>query len=424
MQLTGAQSIARPGWQRTLAIVFFAQLITAVGFSSIFPFLPLYVASLGSTTSLSNELLAGLVYSAQAFTMMIASPIWGALADRYGRKLMVQRAAFGGSILLLLMAFVQNAEQLVVLRAIQGLVTGTMAASNALVAAAAPRERMGSAMGLMQVATGAGVAVGPLIGGTAADAFGYAAAFYITAALLFLAGLLVLFGVQEAFEPPDAQAIGLRAMASAWQDALAQDGIGLGYALRFMTSLGRMMILPITPLFIQSLLTAEARLNTFTGLVTGSSAATTTLGAIALGRLGDQSGHRRVLVASTVAAAVLYVPQSMVNAGWQLLALQAGMGLALGGVVPTISALLARYSRAGREGAIYGLDNSIEAAARAVAPLAGAGVALWLGLRAVFLATGLLFLLTAFAAAWRLPEPRRPRDAGADQPRPPEPIQG
>ena len=91
-------------WQRTLYIMFVAQLMTAIGFSSIFPFFPLYVKQLGSSTGLSLELLAGLVFSSQAFTMMIASPIWGALADRYGRKLMVERAMFGGSVILLLMA--------------------------------------------------------------------------------------------------------------------------------------------------------------------------------------------------------------------------------------------------------------------------------------------------------------------------------
>jgi len=136
-------------WERTLYILAFSQFITAIGFSSIFPFLPLYVKSLGSTTGLSIELLAGLVFSAQAFTMMIASPIWGGLADRFGRKLMIQRASFGGTVLLFIMAFVTSAEQLVALRAIQGLITGTVAANNALVASIAPRERTGYAMGML-----------------------------------------------------------------------------------------------------------------------------------------------------------------------------------------------------------------------------------------------------------------------------------
>jgi DHA1 family multidrug resistance protein-like MFS transporter len=110
-------------------------MVAVAGFLVTVPFLPLYVEELGTNTNLSTELLAGLTYSAQAFTMAIASPIWGALADRYGRKLMVQRSMFGGTVILLLMGFVQSAEQLVLLRAVQGLITGTISAANALVAA-------------------------------------------------------------------------------------------------------------------------------------------------------------------------------------------------------------------------------------------------------------------------------------------------
>ena len=183
-------------WQRTLYIMFASQFMVAVGFSSIFPFLPFYVEELGTNTNLSLEFLSGLVYSSQAFTMMIAAPVWGMLADRMGRKLMVERAMFGGSVLLLLMAFVQSAEHLVLLRAIQGMVTGTVAAANALVASEAPRKHMGYAMGLLQVGFGAGLAIGPLIGGSVADALGYSVTFYVTATLLFLAGVLVIVCVK------------------------------------------------------------------------------------------------------------------------------------------------------------------------------------------------------------------------------------
>jgi DHA1 family multidrug resistance protein-like MFS transporter len=403
--------LQRQRWQRTLYIVFFAELMTAVGFSSIFPFLPLYVESLGTHTSLSLELLAGLVFSAQAFTMMLASPIWGALADRYGRKLMIERAAFGGSVLLLLMAFVRSAEQLVALRAIQGFVSGTLAASNALVAASVPRERSGYAMGLLQTGLGVGVALGPLIGGAAADAFGYRAAFYLTAAMLFLAGLLVLFGVEEEFAPLEALVEAERGMVKQWRRILGVRGVALGYSTRFLTSLGRMMIIPIAPLFIQSLMTDLTHLNTVTGLVVGTASAATTLSAVWLGHLSDRMGHRRILLPSVLLAGLSYFPQSLVTNPWQLLVLQALTGVALGGVIPTISALLARYSTEGQEGAVYGLDNSVEAAARTVAPLAGAGLALQLGLPATFVGTGLLLLATGLLVVPRFPTPARPRRA-------------
>ena len=391
-------------WQRTLIIVFIAQVVTAIGFSSIFPFLPLYVESLGSSTNLSIEFLAGLVYSAQALTMMIASPFWGALADRVGRKPMVERAMFGGAAIILIMAFVQTAEQLVALRTLQGAITGVVAASNALVASTTPRNRTGFAMGLLLVSMGTGVALGPLIGGSIADALGYSAAFFITAALLFIAGILVHFGIEEKFVPPELGEQKSFRFFKGWREIFSTPGVPRTYGLSFLYMLGRMMVAPIAPLFIASLMEDDALLNTFTGLVIGASAATITISAAILGRLGDKTGHRRIVGISAALAALMYFAQSFVNAPWQMLVLQALVGVFLGGITPAISALLARYTRQGEEGAVYGLNNSIQSAGRMFAPLLGASVAAWFDLRAAFIATAIIFVLIAILSRY-LPQP-------------------
>lgn len=388
-------------WQRTLYIMFFAQLVTAVGFASIFPFLPLYVKSLGSSTGTDIELLAGLVYSGQALTMAFTAPLWGAVADRYGRKLMVERSMFGGVLILGLMAFARSAEDLVLLRTIQGLITGTVAAANALVASIAPRERSGYAMGLLQMGQGAGVAIGPLIGGAIADLWGYRVAFYVTALLLLAGGLLVTFGVHEHFERKPGQGKG-RVMG-AWREILSSYGVQVTYATSFLNQLGRNMLIPILPLFIPLLMPNSAHINTFTGVVTGIAAATTTLSGVYFGRLGDRIGHRKVVVVSMLVGGLLYFPQSMVTNAWQVLVMQAVLGVAIGGMIPAISALLARYTRPGLEGAVYGLDNSIGSGARAAAPLIGSSIALAFGLRSTFLVTGALLVITALFASVALP---------------------
>ncbi len=394
-------------WERTLYILAFSQLITSVGFSTIFPFLPLYVEDLGSITGLSIELLAGLVFSAQAITMMIASPIWGGLADRFGRKLMIQRASFGGAALLFLMAFVRSAEELVLLRAIQGFITGTVAANNALAASIIPRKRSGYAMGLLQVASGVGVALGPVIGGALADAFGYSYAFYGTAILLFISGLMVTFGIYEEFDSAQAKETAKNGLVQEWREIFRTHGMAATYGMRFMNTLSRMMIIPIAPLFIQELMHADEGLNTFIGLVIGASSGATTISSVYLGRLGDRVGHRRVLIVSVLAASLFYLPQSLVATGWQLLILQALTGVAAGGVIPSISALLANYSQPGHEGAVYGLDNSIMAAGRAIAPLVGSAIAAMFTLRATFVATA-IFLFAAFIfASTVLPKPTK-----------------
>lgn len=393
-------------WQRTLYIMFFAQLMTGVGFSSIFPFLPLYVKELGSDWNINIDLLAGLVFSGQAFTMMLSAPLWGAVADRFGRKLMVARSMLGGTVVLGLMAFARSGEELVILRAIQGLITGTVAATNALVAASAPREHSGYAMGFIQVGMGAGVALGPLIGGAIADAYGYAAAFYVTAFLLLLSGVTVLLWIVE---PPHADLPQPAAQAAhpgifgAWGEIFHSPGVPAAYGLSFLNQLCRNMLLPVIPLFIPVLMHGATLVNTFTGLVSGTSSATTTVSSVVLGRLGDRSGQRRVLIFSLIAASLLYAVQALISTGWQLLLLQALVGIALGGITPTISALLARFTRPGMEGAVYGLDNSIGSGARAIAPMLGSAVMLAWGMRSTFVVTGVLLALTALFAASMLP---------------------
>jgi len=417
MTLTNPDRHSSPAWRKTLYIMVFCQVITSIGFSSIFPFLPLYVKSLGSVTSLGTDILSGLVFSSQALTMMIASPIWGAVADRWGRKLMVERAMFGGAVILLLMAFARSAEELVLLRTIQGMITGTIGAANALVASIVPRERCGFAMGLLQVGLGAGVGLGPIIGGAVADAYGYRAAFYVTAALLAIAGMIVAVGVQEHFRPPAKTDCRRTGFWKEWRRILATPGIVATYALRFMDSLSRMAFIPILPLFALELMAEASRVNSFTGIVIGAASAAAAVFSVFFGRLGDHAGgrgHSRIVIVCALAGSFSFFLQVWVGSGWQFLMLHLLAGIAHGGIVTGVSALLARYTRCGEEGAVYGLDNSINSGARALAPMIGVSIAMWLGLRAVFGAISLLYLTAASLALWGLPRVVTCRPSGRE----------
>ncbi len=411
-------------WQRTLYIMIFAQLMSSVGFSIMFPFLPRYVEFLGSSSGMSLELLAALVFSSQALTMTLASPVWGAVSDRFGRKPMVERAAYSGAVMLLLMAFAPNAEILVLLRALQGLFTGTVSAANALVASSVTRDRVGYAMGLLQLGLGSGVAVGPFVGGILADAFGFRATFILTAFLLAASGLMVSFGVTENFVKPVRQSQQPRAgMLEGWKRILRGPQVKTLYALSFLNWLGRNMLTPILPLFIATLPLAASGVNTTIGLIVGIAAATGTMSAIYFGRLGDRVGHRSILIVCAAFAALLYLPQSLVTAVWQLLVLQALTGIAVGGLTPSLAALLSRYTEPGQEGSVYGLDNAIVSASRTVAPLLGAalvGAMHLLGFdafryRGIFFFAAAFFALSAVLALWRLPA-KGLRTAPAPQP--------
>jgi DHA1 family multidrug resistance protein-like MFS transporter len=402
-------------WQRTLGVMFVAQLLASVGFSTIFPFLPNYVEYLGVRSGGSLVFWVSAVFSVQAVAMMIAAPFWGAMADRYGRKLMVQRSMFGGAVVILLMAFAGSAEELTLLRLVQGLITGVMSASSSLVASVTPRERLGYAMGLMQTASWAGVSVGPMIGGALEFFFGYRIAFVVTAVLLFVGGVLVLLRVEERFTRAESVPRGFGGVFKSWAHVVRVPGVSLAYLLRFIAWLGRTMLVPFLPLFVAAISVRGDLAGIYTGLAIGLASAAGTFSGVVLGRLSDRVGERPVLVYSALATAVFYVPMTFVTEVWQLILLNTLVGLAVGGVLPAISTMLARLTDPSEAGTVYGLDTSIGSASRAVAPLAAGAIVTLTSLpgtteyRYVFLASGALFFVTAALAAWRLPR------AGATQ---------
>jgi DHA1 family multidrug resistance protein-like MFS transporter len=386
-------------WKRNLYVIWVAELAAIAGFSVVMPFLPYYVQDLGITELHQVELWSGILFATQAVTMTIFAPIWGSLADHYGRKLMVQRAMFGGAVVISLMGFAQNVWQLAALRAIQGMLTGTVPAATTLVASSAPRERSGYALGLLQMAVWTGSSVGPLIGGLVADTWGYRAAFWVTGGLLFIAGVTVWRFVEEQFVPPKPQR-GLS--GSGFWDGIrlvAHDRALLSvFSIRILVRLGMRMLGPILPLFIQSLVPASARVASMTGLISGAGAASSAVGAVTLGRASDRIGYRQVLLVCTFLAALLYVPQFFVVNPWQLLVLQALLGLVMSGVLASISALQANLAPEGHQGAVYGMDTSVVSTANAVGPMLGASVAAAVGLRVPFLlAAGVVFVASGLS---------------------------
>ncbi len=284
-----------------------------------------------------------------------------------------------------------------------------------MVAASVPRERLGFAMGLMQTGQWAGISVGPIVGGFLEFLVGIRMSFIVTGVLLSIGGLLVIFGVRERFTPPQQERRLFGAMFGQWRTVLGAQGVPLTYLLRFTAWLGRTMIMPYLPLFIVTLTMRDELASIYTGVAIGAASLAGTVSGVALGRLGDRVGHKRVLVVSAVATALFYVPMAFVTEVWQLVALNVAVGFAVGGVLPAISAMLARFTDPAMAGSVYGLDNSVGAASRALAPLlAGAIITLSSvpdepNYRGIFLVTAVLFAVTAAVGAWRLPP-----GAGAD----------
>jgi len=258
-----------------------------------------------------------------------------------------------------------------------------------------------------------------VIGGFLEYLFGYRVAFVLTAVLLFAGGVLVSTLVRERFVRSDDQRGGVGGMASSFGTVLRAPGVAVVLLVRFTAWLGRTMIVPFLPLYVAGLMAGAATAGIVTGLAIGVASAAGTATSILLGRLGDRIGHRTVLVFGALATAAAYVPIAFVTEAWQLVALYGLTGATIGGVLPSISALLAQLTDRGEAGSVYGIDNAIVSAARAASPVIGAAVVglmvigrepVGLDYAVVFTVAAVLFAVTAALAAWRVPRvPRDPR---------------
>lgn len=396
-------------WRRNLWATWVAELLAIMGFSSSFPIWSYYIQELGVTGD-DVAKWSGLIISASSLTMGIMGPIWGALSDRYGRKVMVMRAMFGGAVTIGLMGLAQSVEQMLVLRLIQGAFTGTVAAATTLVASNTPRERLGETLGKLQLAIFLGQSVGPVTGGFVSDILGYRATFWLTAGYLTVAGLLMLFLVDEDFTPVERTGQG-----SFWQTmrqdvtaVFAGSFLGLVLGLRFALRLGSRVSSPMVPLVVQQLLPPDALLGSASGLLTTVSGIFSALASPVLGRLGDRRGGRGLLVTASLVMAGAMLVQASASAYWMLLVAQVFLGLAFGGTLSIISAYIGRCAPEGKAGVVYGLSTLAVSLSSAIGPTVGG----WLGagsLRTPFY-VGSGVALASGAAALRLPRGNNPLD--------------
>jgi DHA1 family multidrug resistance protein-like MFS transporter len=312
------------------------------------------------------------------------------LSDRYGRKVMVVRAMLGGAVVVSLMGFVSNVWQLVILRAVQGTLSGTVSAATTLVASSAPPQRRGFALGMLQMAFFVGGSVGPLLGGFIADSMGYRPTFWVTAALLFVAGILVIVFVREHFVPTareGEQAPLLEGLLIVFRTRVLM----LVCGIRVLMRMAARVIGPVLPLFIQSIAAPEAKIASLTGTISGLASAASAIGALLLGRLADRVGPRRILVVCGAAAAILHTAQAWVQTPMQLLILRTVAGIAMGGILASISALQAALAPKGRYGAVYGVDTSLVSGANAIAPMVGAALTATFGLASMFYGAAVIY---------------------------------
>ncbi len=389
-------------YRRNLLILSTTVFLASMSWSQIMPFLPLFLQDIGVKHNLLRW--SGLIFAAHPVAAMFAQPAWGKLGDKYGRKAMVIRAGFCLGCIYFAMSFCTSPWQLVLLRFINGALTGFIPGSYALIATNTPQEIAPRAVAIAQTASATGMIIGPAIGGLLAHIFGYHGSMRVSGAAVLFATLLVWLLVKEMHKPSASEE-----QTSLFQDFLtALDSPILKSILLTVALCGTFAaaINPILALHLKQLSgTAPIWL---TGAIFSLPGLAFTVSAYLWTAFGERNDHRIAINIGLAGTFILAFLLYFIHNLWIFAVTYFTAGLCLAAITPSASAIICTRVDADFHGRAYGLQQSASMLGALVAPLASGFVGTAFGIPSVFIMVSGLFMAGLIAIntifkRWPLP---------------------
>jgi len=382
-------------WKKNLVFVWLSQFLSIAGFAFALPFAPYYIQELGVTDPGELKIWIAVFAAAAPVAFTVFGPIWGWLADRHGRRIMLLRANLGAAVVLALMGRAESVALLVVMRVLQGVLTGTITAAQTMVASHTPSHRSGFAMGALSSGMFSGGMAGIALGGIFADRFGCRNAFFLASGLLVLASLMIIFGTTEKFKRSVPDGGNARQRVQRGINTLSPV-FHLMIPIAVVAMLRRFDVTYL-PLLVQNIHGSIDGAATRMGWLGAVASAAGFLSGFIFGHFSDKLPPRRLARWGALAGGLLLLPQAFAGSIALLLVLRFAMAFCIGGLEPIFQSLLARMAPQGERGFIFGWAASLRSLGWGLAPLLSGLVAATLNVRAVFLVGGLLFILLAWS---------------------------
>ena len=388
-------------WKRTVYISLVCVFCTAFGVSQLAPILPLYFHDLGVQTPEAMSLWSGLATGATYIIVCLAAPFWGRVADKKGRKITLIRSSFGMALCNVLIAFQTTPEGVVLIRLVQGLVSGFYSASITLIASESPIERTGWALGLLASANLAGSLIGPLLGGYIADTVGIRNDFIIVGTLMGLAGVLATIFIHENYVPqPNPEKLSIRKLKE--QIPEFNSIVALCVA-SFIYAICIMSLQPVISVYIKGIVPSDTENLAFiAGAVFSAMGIAQLMSSSPLGKLVDKIGPRKVLVVSLIYVGILNIPQAYVSDVYQLAIIRFLQGFGLGGMLPALNTYLSSKTPREFTGQVFSYNQSCLFFGYFLGSVGGASLMAWLGFTTLFWVSSGLFIISALWIGFKL----------------------
>lgn len=381
-------------WKRTVYISLLCVFCTSFGVSQLAPILPLYFHDLGVKTPEAMSLWSGLATGATYLIVCLAAPFWGRVADKKGRKITLIRSSFGMALCNLLLAFQTTPEGVVLIRLVQGLVSGFYTATITLIASETPLDRTGWALGLLASANLTGSLIGPLIGGYLADIIGIRNDFILVGILMGIAGLLATIFIHEDYQP---KANVEKLTLSKLKEKIPEFNSIVALCIAsFIYAICIMSLQPVISIYIKGIVPSNTGNVAFiAGAVFSAMGIAQLISSSPLGKLVDKIGPRKVLMVSLIYVGILNIPQAYVSDVYQLAIIRFLQGFGLGGMLPALNTYLSSKTPREFTGQVFSYNQSSLFLGYFLGSIGGASLMAWLGFTTLFWASGGLFLVSA-----------------------------
>jgi DHA1 family multidrug resistance protein-like MFS transporter len=366
-----------------------AGCIGFTGFTLVMPFLPLYIAELGTTDVGEITLWTGLILGATPTVTAISAPLWGRVGDKYGNKLLVIRSLTAFILTKAAMAFVTAPWQLFALRALLGVFAGYGALTISMAAQSAPRDKMAQAIGTVQTGHRLGPAVGPVIGGVLAPLVGLRNAFLVAAAFYVAAMLLIIVVYKDPIDATTAKKV--RGGWEVFSQLIRLPGFLLALFVIFGLQTVDRSFGPVLPLFVSQVGVEGDRIPLVAGLLFSLGAVAAAVGSQLAPRLLERRTAKSVIVSGTITAAIALSAIVVAPSVWILGIAIAIAGTAMGSSTTAIYSVAGGLLPADAHSTGFGIMTTASLLGLAVSPVV-AGLIGSAGLRIVFLADVFLLL--------------------------------
>lgn len=375
-------------WKINLAFTSISVLLATTSFGMVAPFFALLINSVGITENV--EYWSGVVYSLSYLTGTIFSPIWGSLADRYGRKIMMIRACFGSCAVYFLIAFCVNIWQIVILQLIVGILSGYVSACTVFIATDAPEKKLPFSLSFLNAASACGFVLGPIIGGFLMQIIPIDELFIVASAVLAVATALNLIGVKE-----DRSTLVDKTsnILSDIKFCFDNEKLRSVVLLILILEIALCMAQPVLTLFVGQL---KGEINEYlgSGVVFSLVGFATIITSTFWGLTGSRIGIKKTILVELAGAILLTIIHTIISTRFQLIAARLIYGIFVAGLIPNLNSLIAYLSPTGFRARAFGIVGSVMELGGFLGPILGGFIGGSIGIRWVFAATAAMLSVT------------------------------